>query len=54
MYTFVTNANNATLREAEPDWDQTLTIIRVNEEKKISQTISGTEGIRKQIMITRR
>ncbi len=26
----------------EPDWDQTLTIIRVNEDKKISERISGT------------
>jgi hypothetical protein len=38
----------------KPDWDQTLTMNRVNEEKKISETISGTEGIRKKIMITRR
>jgi hypothetical protein len=36
-----------------PDWDQTLTIIRVNQEKKISERINGT-GIRKKIMITRR
>jgi hypothetical protein len=36
----------------KPDWDQTLTIIRVNEEKKIGKRISGT-GIRKKI-ITRR
>jgi hypothetical protein len=35
-----------------PDWDQTLTIIRVNEEK-ISERISGT-GTRKKIMITQR
>jgi hypothetical protein len=26
----------------EPDWDQALTIIRVNEDKKISERISGT------------
>jgi hypothetical protein len=26
----------------KPDWDQTLTTIRVNEEKKISERISGT------------
>jgi serine kinase of HPr protein (carbohydrate metabolism regulator) len=34
----------------EPDWNQTLTIIRVNEEKKISEKVSGA-GIRKKIMI---
>jgi hypothetical protein len=26
----------------KPDWDQTLTIVRVNEEKKINERISGT------------
>ena len=29
----------------EPDWDQTLPIIRVNEEKKISERISGTYAL---------
>ncbi len=31
----------------KPDWDQTLTIIRVNEGKKISERISGTYALEK-------
>ncbi len=45
------SSNNRTLREAH--WDQTLTIIRVNEEK-ISERISGTYALEKKIMITLR
>jgi hypothetical protein len=29
----------------KPDWDQTLTIIRVNEEKEISERIRGAEAL---------